>query len=55
MGFFIIYLHIYDFFFHISGVIKLEDLPNPGIEPDFPALQEDSLPSELPGKLLFHM
>ena len=41
---------------HISGVIKLEDLPNPGIEPDSPALQEDSLPSELPGKLLlFHM
>ena len=41
---------------HISGVIKLKDLPNPGIGPDPPALQEDSLPSELTGKLLlFHM
>ena len=26
------------------------DLPNPGIEPKSPALQEDSLPSEPPGK-----
>ena len=26
-------------------------LPNPGIEPWSPALQADSLPSELPGKL----
>ena len=26
------------------------DLPNPGIEPESPALQMDSLPSELPGK-----
>ena len=26
------------------------DLPNPGIEPRSPALQADSLPSELPGK-----
>ena len=26
----------------------LGDLPDPGIEPGFPALQEDSLPSELP-------
>ena len=26
------------------------DLPNPGIEPGFPALQVDSLPSEQPGK-----
>ena len=26
------------------------DLPNPGIEPGFPALQADSLPSEPPGK-----
>ena len=26
------------------------DLPDPGIEPASPALQEDSLPSELPGK-----
>ena len=28
-----------------------EDLPNPGIEPGSPALQADSLPAELPGKL----
>ena len=28
-----------------------EDLPNPGIEPWFPTLQADSLPSEPPGKL----
>ena len=27
-----------------------EDLPDPGIEPGSPALQEDVLPSELPGK-----
>ena len=27
------------------------DLPNPGIEPEFPALQADALPSEPPGKL----
>ena len=27
------------------------DLPNPGIEPGFPALRADSLPAELPGKL----
>ena len=26
------------------------DLPNPGIEPGPPALQADSLPTELPGK-----
>ena len=26
------------------------DLPDPGIEPAFPALQSDSLPSEPPGK-----
>ena len=26
------------------------DLPNPGIEPRFPALQADSLPTELHGK-----
>ena len=29
-----------------------EDLPNPGIEPGFPALQADSLPTELQGKPL---
>ena len=28
----------------------LGDLPKSGIKPRFPALQEDSLPSELPGK-----
>ena len=28
-----------------------EDLPNPGIEPESPTLQVDSLPSEPPGKL----
>ena len=27
------------------------DLPNPGIKPRSPALQADTLPSELPGKL----
>ena len=27
-----------------------EDLPNPGIEPGFPALQADALSSEPPGK-----
>ena len=27
-----------------------EDLPDPGIEPGFPTLQADALPSELPGK-----
>ena len=27
-----------------------EDLPDPGIEPGFPALQADALPSEPPGK-----
>ena len=29
-----------------------EDLPNPGITPESPALQADSLPSEPPGMLL---
>ena len=28
------------------------DLPNPGLEPGYPPLQEDSLPPELPGKPL---
>ena len=28
-----------------------EDLPNPGIKPQFPALQADALPSEPPGKM----
>ena len=30
------------------------DLPNPGIEPGFPALQADALSSEPPGKLQFY-
>ena len=29
---------------------SLGDLPDPGIEPGFPALQADTLPSEPPGK-----
>ena len=29
------------------------DLPDPGIEPKFPALQADTLPSEPPGKPLY--
>ena len=29
------------------------DLPNPGIEPESPALQADSLPSEPPGKHVY--
>ena len=29
------------------------DLPDPGMEPEYPALQEDFLPSEPPGKLLY--
>ena len=29
------------------------DLPNPGIKPGSPALQVDSLPSELPGKFIY--
>ena len=32
----------------------LEDLPEPGIKPTFPALQEDSLPTDPPGKTLFN-
>ena len=27
-----------------------KDFPNPGIEPEFPALQADTLPYEPPGK-----
>ena len=36
-----------------SGFLFLSpgDLPDPGIEPRSPALQVNSLPSELPGKL----
>ena len=33
---------------------SLGDLPKPGVEPEFPALQADSLPSEPPGKPLYH-
>ena len=29
---------------------SLGDIPNPGIEPRSPALQEDSFPAQLPGK-----
>ena len=37
---------------HWSGLPFLppKDLPDPGIKPGSPALQADSLPSELPGK-----
>ena len=31
-------------------LLSLEDLPNPGIEPGFPAMQAVSLLSEPPGK-----
>ena len=31
------------------------NLPDPGIEPGSPALQVDSLPSELPGKPKFYL
>ena len=31
---------------------SLADFPSPGIEPGSPALKADSLPTELPGKLL---
>ena len=30
------------------------DLPNPGIKPRYPSLQEDSLPSEPPGKHIYY-
>ena len=30
-----------------------EDLPKPGIEPRFPVLQEDALPSKPPGKPIY--
>ena len=30
------------------------DLPDPGIEPESPALQADSLPVDLPGKPQYH-
>ena len=30
-----------------------EDLSDPGIEPESPALQTDSLPTELPGESIF--
>jgi len=30
------------------------DVPDPGIEPRSPALQEDALPSEPPGKPKYH-
>ena len=34
---------------------SLGDLPDPGIEPGFPALQADALPSEPPGKYCLRM
>ena len=34
---------------------SLEDLPHPGIKPRSPALQADSLPTELPGKPNYSM
>ena len=36
--------------------LPFPDVPDPGIEPRFPALQADSLPTELPGKyvIVFH-
>ena len=39
---------------HWSGLPfpSLGDLPDSGIKPGAPALQADSLPSELPGKVL---
>ena len=33
-----------------SNLLSPGDLPDPGIEPRFPALQADALPSEPPGK-----
>ena len=33
------------------AILFSRDLPNPEIEPGFPALQADSLPSEPPGKV----
>ena len=36
------------------GRSSLGDLPNPGIEPQSPTLQMDSLPAETPGKPLIH-
>ena len=33
---------------------SFRDLPNPGIKPSSPALQEGSLPSESPGKPIFY-
>ena len=30
------------------------DLPDPGIEPGYPALQADTLPSEPPGKVCYY-
>ena len=32
------------------AIAFFRELPNPGIEPGFPALQADALPSEPPGK-----
>ena len=37
------------------AILLSRDLPNPGIEPRSPALQEDSLPSEPPGNALTYL
>ena len=34
----------------VSALLTMGDLPDPRIKPRSPALQEDSLPTELPGK-----
>ena len=38
----------------LKGIPSPEDLPNPGIKPGSPALQADSLPTELSGKPNYH-
>ena len=42
-----VYTHIY-----IKPILAPVDLPNPGNEPGSPALQMDSLPTELSEKLI---
>ena len=39
----------------LIAIRSLRDLPHPGIEPRSPALQVESLPTELPGKLLYSL
>ena len=56
-----IYICIYIYYITVHGILQARilkwvaypspvDLPDPGIEPESPALQADSLPAELPGK-----